>query len=249
MGSPAFSQDNGSDAQSSAAGDPLQVVSLLDVAELEFSPDPERMDDWNEWPATWAHDFFLVVDGSGTPTHCEPFDLSKQSELSARLCADLLANSRARILRGFSLGGRQGIMLLNKQPFVSLPGIGPDTATTVPLFSVELAPEAFTDYAPMTQAESVGTPGIEPIEPEVKPTYPRNAVGERQQGSSGVLLLISSEGEVISCRPIETSGFARLDNASCIYAIEHLKFDTSGVPMGHFAPFNMLQRITWRINE
>jgi len=232
-----------------AAQEPLQVVSLLDVAELDFTPDPARMDDWAEWPASWEHDFFLVVDQSGTPTHCEPFDLSRQSELSQRLCSDLLANARARIMRGFTLGGRNGILLLSKRPFVALPGIGPEAATFVPLFSAELAPEAFTDYAPLSDAERIGAPGIIPIEPAVPPTYPRGAVADRFEGSSLVLLLISAQGDVMTCRPLETSGYARLDNASCKYALEHLRFDLSAVPEGYFPPFYISQRITYQIRD
>lgn len=232
--------------------EPLRVVTLLDIAELRYEPAPERLDDWGAWPASWNNDFFLVVDDSGTPVLCEPFDMAKQSELSIRLCNDLVANARLDLLQGFSLGGRHGIVALSKEPFATLSGItlvDGSKPMTVPLSIKELAPQAFTDYAPLHPFETP-VPGVLTPRPlEVEPSYPSEAVAERHQGTTGTIVGVSSEGDVESCRPVESSGYGRLDNAACRFLLEHQKFDvneslTDGRPFYYYP-----MRFTFRIKE
>lgn len=232
--------------------EPLRVVTLLDIAELRYDPAVERLADWDAWPASWNNDFFLVVDNSGTPVLCEPFDMAQQSDLSARLCGDLVANARLEILKGFSLGDRHGIVALSKEPFTTLAGItlvDGSKPMAVPLSIKELAPQAFTDYSPLRSLEAPVPDVLTPRPLEVQPRYPSESLAEWHEGSVGTVVGVSAQGDVESCRPIETSGYGRLDNAACRYLLEHLKFDvdesaTDGRPFYYYR-----QIVTFKIKD
>lgn len=239
-------------AQDSTEPPPIQLVNVVDVAELEFTPAPERVEDWEAWPATWTNDFFLVVEESGKPIHCEPFASDADSPLSARLCADLIANARINLLEGFGLGGRQGVVALSKQPFRALPGYSTEAqeaAMREGLKIVELAPDAFTDYEPMREFEKVRTEGLEMRPPPGPPTYPRSSLGLGHEGSTGTVIGVDEEGKAISCRPVESSGFGKLDSAACRFILDQATFDVSGVAEDAPAPYYYPMRITWRIPE
>ena len=238
-------------ADNETAPAPLELVHLVDVASIEFEPDPARLKDWQQWPGSWNNDFFLVVDQAGDPIHCEPFDAARQDELAERLCADLIANARLDILDGYRLGGRQGVVALTKEPFVSIPGL-PGSAdashASVPLAIGSLDPRAFTDYTSLRDFEQGETPGLVMKPPEVQPTYPPKSLRAGHEGRSGVLLEIGSDARVVSCRPFETSGYARLDSAACRFALDTLEFDVEEVGTAQ-APYYFKLKMTWLIPE
>ncbi len=241
---------NGAAAQE-AQPVPKQPINLVDVATVSFNPALERYDDWESWQGSWNGDFLVLVDQQGQPTYCEPLDLNRMSELSNRLCADIIANARLNILEGYSLGGREGLVALSKQPMTVIPGLGPAREEGASPFSfglAELAPDVFTDFEPATEAESVVTPGMVSRATEVTPEYPSYSLRARHEGSTGTVLEVGADGSVVSCRPVETSGFARLDNAACIYALEHISFQFNQGGSSA-APHYYKLRMTWRLPE
>lgn len=246
--SPAIAQES----EPTQQPEPLRVVTLLDIAELRYEPATERLGDWDAWPASWNNDFFLVVDNSGTPVLCEPFDMAQQSDLSTRLCNDLVANARVEILRGFSLGGRHGIVALSKEPFTTLAGItlvDGSKPMAVPLSIKELAPQAFTVYAPLRSFEAPVPDVLKPRPVEVDPRYPSESLAERHEGSVGTVVGVSSLGDVESCRPVESSGYGRLDNAACRYLLEQLKFDVNESATDGRSFYYYLQKVTFSIKD
>lgn len=239
-------------AEDAPPASPKQPVNLIEVAELEFAPAAERYDDWESWPATWAGDFLVLVDQQGKPTYCEPVELENATELSGRLCNDLMANAKVNILPGYSLGGREGIVAISKQPMVVIPGLAPSGKEGSSPFSFgisELGPSAFVDYEPLRSFEAVETPGVGTKPPKTFPTYPSFSLRERHQGSTGLVIAISVEAEITSCRPIESSGYARLDNAACSYVLEHMEADLSETSPEAAAPYYFPFKITWKIPE
>ena len=208
----------------------VQPVQLIDVATLEYEPSEEVYDLWREHPGSWGIDFSLTVDQSGKITSCANENPKVSGDLANALCQELGSNARIAILEGFSLGGREGIVGLRKNAFKTIPGFPTTEDQKGPAFSfnlAELGDSAFVDYAPI-DPDFVGfEEGKRPelITDSKEFAYPSFAGRAGHSGKTLVLVGVKEDGSVGSCRPVESSGYGRLDNAGCIMLIDKAKYD------------------------
>lgn len=237
-----------------AKGAEKPPVNLTGLARLKFRPDEARIDDWQSMPASWEPEFLLTVGQDGAPKRCEIIARGISDDLGTRLCTDLLANASVEIWDGYSLGGRDGIVAVNKQPMTQLQGIpiaGGKKASPFAFALNDLGSTEYLDFEPLSADERQGVRDdptkLKP--PSYIPAYPRAALREKLEGSSGLLLSVGMDGSVQSCRIIETSGSILLDAAACKYALKSLEFEPmQGVDPAD-SPFHYATRVTWRLNK
>ncbi|WP_172970238.1 energy transducer TonB [Erythrobacter sp. THAF29] len=229
-------------------------VNLTSLATLKFRPDEARYDDWKGMSASWDPEFLLTVRPDGTPKRCEIIAANIPDDLGTRLCTDLLTNAKVEIWEGYSLGGRDGIVAVNKQPMTQLQGIpiaGGKTASPFAFALNDLGSTEYLDFEPLSADELQGVRD-DPTKlkaPPYIPAYPRAALREKLEGSSRMLLSVGMDGSVQSCRIFETSGTILLDAAACKYALKVLEFEPmEGVDPAD-APFHHAIPITWRLKK
>ena len=229
-------------------------VNLTSLATLKFRPDDARYNDWKGMPASWEPEFLLTVGHDGTPKRCEIIAPNIPDDLGTRLCTDLLTNAKVEIWERYSLGGRDGIVAVNKQPMTQLQGIpiaGGKSASPFVFAVNDLGSSEYLDFEPLSADEMQGVRD-DPTRmktPPYIPVYPRAALREKLEGSSRILLGVGMDGSVLSCRVFESAGTILLDAAACKYALKALEFE----PMEGFepseAPFYHAIPITWRLNK
>lgn len=231
-----------------------QPISLLGVAKLQYTPAEERYEDWKTLPKSWSPEFLLLTDYRGKPSYCQPTLEGIDAKLLARLCADLMANAKVELFPGYALGGREGIIAVNKEPFTQLTGFGPNNGEFASPFSFgikEFAPTEFTDYEPKRPAEFIPPDGAQ-VSIEVVgdlPDYPRDAMVNSIQGTSVLLLQVDGDADIKSCRPIKSSGYSLLDNTACKFALTGMKATLNEGVYPAEAPFYYGFNFTWRINK
>ena len=85
----------------------------------------------------------------------------------------------------------------------------------------------FLDYEPLTAEEEArieqGVPSMKPL--AVTPKYPYEAIREKSQGKTGVLLGVGVDGSVLSCRVVQSAGNVVLDAEGCRFALKNVSFD------------------------
>ena len=207
-----------------------QPVQLIDVATLEYEPSEDVYDLWRQHPGSWGIDFSLTVDQTGKITSCANENPNVSAELSNALCQELGANARIAILEGFSLGGREGIVGLRKNAYKTIPGFPTSEDQKKSPFSfgiAELGDSAFVDYSPRSEDLQLFEEGKRPklITDKNEFSYPSFAGRAGHAGKTLVLVGVNTDGRVGYCRPVESSGYGRLDNAGCIMLIEKAQYD------------------------
>lgn len=79
--------------------------------------------------------------------------------------------------------------------------------------------------------------------------YPLSEARQRHEGTVGVLLSIDASGRVAKCDVTNSSGYAGLDNATCVLMMRRGRFnparDPSGAPVASALPIHF----TWRLGN
>lgn len=155
----------------------------------------------------------------GSPLRCAPA-ASAPPELAKAICDAMMGSARFTFHRGFAQPIDRGFVQLY---------VYPSWLTGTPRIAVELSPAyAATDlrYPPDTTPEAeqlakdagVLDAGITPD------SYPSTALRAALTGRSEVLLGISGDGAVATCRPVRSAGSAVLDNATCAVIVRRGRF-------------------------
>ena len=239
---------------SPAQVEPPQPINLNGFSELEYVPAKESYEDWRALADSWKPEFLLLVNEQGNPTYCEPVSLSIAKDISERLCADLVKNARIEILKGYRLGGREGIVAVSKEPITQLLELRPANKKFPSPFSftlVDLGSQEFLDYAPPSSSEADGilNDPTKLVTPSEIPRYPVRAQTEKTEGVTRMVIGVGVDGVVQSCRPIQTAGSTYLDEAACKYALETLRFEPMPSLKSSDEPFFHLQSITWQMTK
>lgn len=229
-------------------------VNLTGLAKLKFNPEQDRLEDWHSLRKSWEPEFLLQVRQDGQPVRCEVIAHDIDEELGTRLCTDLLLSSRVEIWPGISLGGRNGIISVNKQPYTQLQGIrvaGGRTASPFVFATDGLAQDEYLEYAPLSEEEQEGVRDDPTKVKSVKrpPRYPQTAITQRLEGQTRMVLEVAMDGSIQSCRPFVSSGTALLDAESCKYVLENIVFEPMQGVIEADAPFYHAVPMTWRLNR
>ncbi len=246
-------------AQETAPIDPaptaqMPPVNLTGLAKLSFRPDQDRYEDWENLRDSWEAEFLLTAREDGQPIRCEVIGEGISDELGTRLCRDLLLTSRVDIIDRISLGGRNGIVAVNKQPYNQLQGIsvaGSAPASPFVFGLNNLSDTEYLDYAPLSPVEREGLENdpTRMLPVAAPPRYPRAAITQRLEGTTRMLLQVAMDGSLLSCRPFESAGSALLDTAACKYALRFIAFEPMEGVEAADAPFYHAIPMTWRLNR
>lgn len=247
---------NAQESEATPGGDAqvVQPINLNGFAKLEYVPDEESFDDWRALPKSWRAEFLLLVNEQGSPVYCEPVLLSMAKDLRERLCSDLLKNARIKILKGYRLGEREGIVAVSIEPITQLLELRPANKKFPSPFSfrlVDLGSKEFLDYSPPSpeEAEGILNDPTKLVTPSKIPRYPVRAQTEKSEGVTRMVIGVGVNGAVQSCRPIQSAGSTYLDEAACKYALETLQFEPMPTLQVADEPFYHLQSITWQMTK
>jgi TonB family protein len=79
--------------------------------------------------------------------------------------------------------------------------------------------------------------------------YPRASVREGEQGRVGVLVEVSAEGRATSCKVRQSSGFVRLDRATCAAMLIRARFQPATDLIGQPQASTMAFPVNWKMPE
>ena len=79
--------------------------------------------------------------------------------------------------------------------------------------------------------------------------YPREAVINREQGTTGVRIKVSKDGKVSDCQIIESSGSDAIDKQTCKVIENRARFRPARTKSGDAVDSIALQRVVWEMPE
>jgi TonB family protein len=93
--------------------------------------------------------------------------------------------------------------------------------------------------------EPLGNPGTWATHPD----YPPASLRAGNEGVTTFLLRLSREGSVTDCHIVHTSGFAELDEKTCVLMRERAQFQPARDAQGEAVPSQYSTRVTWKLPE
>ena len=177
----------------------------FDPALLNTVPLPRDFSYAQSFPIT-----LWFAGAGGSALRCEP-DAAASAALGKAVCDAVMPTARFTFYRGFAQPIEQGFLQFYVYPVAAS---APVRITMVPRpayrnTALHYPPDTTPAADHIADGEGVVESGM------AADSYPSIALRDELSGWSLVLLGISSDGRVATCRPLASSGAAVLDNTTC----------------------------------
>ncbi|MDC0886878.1 TonB family protein [Altererythrobacter sp.] len=204
-------------ADEPAATSQFHAIDLSGAASLQLSGDLAGFPAIMRREITYVPDVRIAISPRGQMTGCAREGSALEENLAEAMCAQLLEKAQVRVHELYDLAGQPGFLLFRFIATESSVG-GNVTVQAVLDGGPFVSPPQYRELREGAErnilTRKMAT--LSPLSRQIR--YPILALNNGWYGRVVLLVGINAKGEVKSCRPLESSGNAYLDNRSCVDA-------------------------------
>lgn len=220
---------------------------LATASSLATQPNPNAMVDYPETAVKEGRHGSTVIAfdvlASGKVANCKILRSSGSADLDAASCN--LISDRARYEPAVDSAGSPKTVSTGITIHWIMPGQR-QTAADLPIGKSDLRIlHASTDAGPHTGSARATAPRRLAISDAAK--YPKKAMDDGEQGRVDTVVDVDRKGKPVKCTVIRTSGYERLDRATCKFALSKLRFEPATDHDGKPTTGRELFYVDWRL--